>query len=90
VSGSASPRLGASPKDVVWQRGRRSCGATGRRGQVRQPLLIVFSLVSRSYILDLRPGHSAVEFLVDRGFDVFMLDWARPTSGTPTTRSRRT
>jgi polyhydroxyalkanoate synthase subunit PhaC len=76
VSGNASPKLGASPKDVVWQRGRAQLWRY-RGGEVRyaQPLLIVFSLVSRSYILDLRQGHSAVEFLVDRGFDVFMLDW---------------
>jgi polyhydroxyalkanoate synthase len=76
VSGSAGPNIGASPKDVVWRRGRAQLWRY-RGGEVRyaQPILIVFSLVSRSYILDLRPGHSAVEFLVDRGFDVFMLDW---------------
>ena len=42
------------------------------------PLLIVFSLVSRSYILDLTPGNSFVEHLRDDGFDVFLLDWGVP------------
>jgi len=42
------------------------------------PLLIVFSLVSRSYILDLRPGASFIEALVEAGFDVYMLDWGEP------------
>ena len=76
VAGNAGPKVGASPKDVVWRRGRAQLWRY-RGGDVRyaQPILIVFSLVSRSYILDLRPGHSAVEFLVDRGFDVYMLDW---------------
>jgi polyhydroxyalkanoate synthase subunit PhaC len=41
-------------------------------------VVIVHSLVSRSYILDLRPGNSTVEFLVDAGLDVFMLDWGVP------------
>ena len=42
------------------------------------PLLIVFSLVSQSYILDLVPGNSFVEHLRDDGFDVFMVDWGIP------------
>jgi polyhydroxyalkanoate synthase len=42
------------------------------------PLLIVFSLVSRSYILDLTPGNSFVEQLLKAGFDVWMLDWGEP------------
>lgn len=41
-------------------------------------MLLVHSLVSRSYILDLRPGSSMVEFLRDAGFDVFLLDWGVP------------
>jgi polyhydroxyalkanoate synthase len=40
--------------------------------------MFVHSLVSRSYILDLRPGSSTVECLVDDGFDVYMLDWGVP------------
>ena len=42
------------------------------------PFLIVFSLVSRSYVLDLTPGNSFVEQLVAAGFDVFLLDWGVP------------
>ena len=79
VAGSAGPRIGASPKDVVWRRGRAELWRY-RGGDVRYapPILIVFSLVSRSYILDLRRGHSTIEFLVERGFDVFLLDWGVP------------
>jgi poly[(R)-3-hydroxyalkanoate] polymerase subunit PhaC len=79
VAGTRGPRIGATPKDVIWRRGRaelwRYHGGTVRYAQ---PILIVFSLVSRSYILDLRPGHSTVEFLVEQGFDVFLLDWGVP------------
>ena len=42
------------------------------------PLLIVFSLISRSYILDLTPGNSFVEQLLEAGFDVYLLDWGEP------------
>ncbi len=80
VRGSNRPKLGTSPKDVVWQRDRAQLWRF-RGGPTRyaQPLLIVTSLVSRSYILDLLPGSSAVGFLRDQGFDVFMLDWGIPT-----------
>lgn len=45
------------------------------------PLLVVFALVNRPYILDLRAGKSVVSHFVDRGFDVYNLDWGVPTPG---------
>ena len=44
----------------------------------RTPILLVMSLISKPYILDLAPGQSLVEFLLDRGFDVYMVDWGTP------------
>ncbi len=75
----AQPRSGATPKDVVWARDRAELWRY-RNGPIRYhpPVLIVHSLVSRSYILDLRPGSSSVEYLLDAGFDVLMLDWGIP------------
>jgi polyhydroxyalkanoate synthase len=79
VRGSNRPKPGVTPKDVVWQRDKAQLWRyRGGRTRFAQPLLIVTSLVSRSYVLDLLPGGSAVEFLRDRGFDVFMLDWGIP------------
>jgi poly[(R)-3-hydroxyalkanoate] polymerase subunit PhaC len=71
--------VGATPKDVVWRRDRAELWRY-RGGPVRYdpPVLIVHSLVSRSYIFDLRPGSSTIEYLVDAGFDVFLLDWGIP------------
>src|SRR3954464_10443918 len=79
VRGSARPALGTTPKDVVWRRGRAQLWRY-RGGPVRYgpPVVIVHSLVSRSYILDLRPGNSTVEFLLGAGLDVYMLDWGVP------------
>jgi polyhydroxyalkanoate synthase len=76
VDAMRKERTGATPKDVVWKRDRAELWRY-RGGPVRYdpPVLIVHSLVSRSYILDLRPGSSSVEYLVNEGFDVFMLDW---------------
>jgi polyhydroxyalkanoate synthase len=84
VAGADRPGTGQTPKDVVWQRGRTQLwhyrNDPDTYGGVRHspPLLIVFSLVSRSYVLDLSPGNSFVEQLLAAGFDVYLLDWGVP------------
>jgi polyhydroxyalkanoate synthase len=79
VRGTHRPKVGATPKEVVWKRGKAELWRY-RNGTVRYgpPVVIVHSLVSRSYILDLRPGNSLVEYLTGAGLDVFMLDWGVP------------
>ena len=79
VTGSGRARVGMTPREVVWKRDKAELWRY-HGGPVRfaQPVVIVHSLVSRSYILDLRPGSSTVEYMVGQGLDVFMLDWGVP------------
>jgi polyhydroxyalkanoate synthase len=42
------------------------------------PIVLVYALINRPYVLDLLPGNSFVEFLVGQGFDVYLLDWGIP------------
>src|SRR4051812_15222582 len=79
VAGVDRPGVGCTPQAVVWQRGRPKLGHS-RTDAARHspPLLLVFSLISRSYILDLTPGNSFVEQLLGAGFDVYLLDWGEP------------
>jgi polyhydroxyalkanoate synthase len=79
VSGVSKPRVGATPKDVVWQRDRAELWRY-RGGPIRwdPPIVFVHSLVSRSYIMDLRPGSSTVEFPPGRLFAVGMPEWDIP------------
>ena len=42
------------------------------------PILLVFALINRPEIFDLRPGSSLVEYLLGEGFDVFLVDWGVP------------
>jgi polyhydroxyalkanoate synthase len=79
AAGIDRPGVGQTPKDVVWQRGRSQLWHY-RNDDVRHspPLLIVFSMISRSYILDLTPGNSFIEHLLAAGFDVYLLDWGEP------------
>jgi polyhydroxyalkanoate synthase len=71
--------IGASEKDVVWtHRNTTLYRYRSDRRTERAPLLLVFALVNRPEIFDLRPGSSLVEFLLAEGFDVYLLDWGVP------------
>jgi poly[(R)-3-hydroxyalkanoate] polymerase subunit PhaC len=79
AAGVARPDLGQTPKDIVWRAGRSELWRYRNDAiSVSPPLLIIYSLFNRSYILDLRPGNSFVERLLAAGFDVFLLDWGVP------------
>jgi len=74
------PEVGVTPKDVIYSRGTlRLYHYHPQSDEVyRIPVVLVMSLVSKPYILDLTPGLSFVEFLLKQGFDVFMIDWGVP------------
>ena len=79
VTGIDRPEVGKTPKDVVWKRGKAELWRYRSDTQtVGTPVLIVMSLISRSYILDLHPGSSFVKALREQGFDPYMLDWGIP------------
>jgi polyhydroxyalkanoate synthase len=46
--------------------------------QYLTPILIVYALVNRFYILDLQPDKSIIRYLLDQGFDVYVIDWGYP------------
>jgi polyhydroxyalkanoate synthase subunit PhaC len=75
-------QTGRTPKGVVWQKDKvklyRYESTAKKRFPV--PVLLVYALILKPYILDLVPGHSFVEYLLGEGFDVYMLDWGVPSS----------
>jgi polyhydroxyalkanoate synthase len=79
LTGANQPTVGQSPRDLIWKRDKARLWRyrSGQR-RYRPPLLIVHSLVSKSYVLDLLPNTSMVGYLVGEGFDVFLLDWMPP------------
>ena len=74
------PVVGATPKDVIYSKGtQRLYRYRPVTDEVyRIPIVLVMSLISRPYILDLSPGQSLIEYLLREGFDVFMVDWGVP------------
>ena len=79
LAGGKRPATAQTPKDLVWKRdGARLWRYRSGARRYRPPVLIVHSLVSKSYVLDLLPNTSLVRYLVGEGFDVFLLDWMPP------------
>jgi len=71
---------GATAKDEVWRDGKvalyRFRGA--RTPTAKVPLLISYALVNRPYMVDLQSDKSIVRGLLERGEDVYVLDWGYP------------
>jgi polyhydroxyalkanoate synthase len=90
----AWPEVGQTPARVAWQRGpvrllhygaaatKKGAPASGKdAGASRRPLLIVFSLINRPYVVDLLPERSLVGRLGAAGRDVWLLDWGSAADG---------
>jgi polyhydroxyalkanoate synthase len=76
---TADAPIGQTPRDVVWT--HRGTTLYRYRSSAREhpvPVLLVFALINRPDIFDLRQGNSFVEFLLAEGFDVFLVDWGVP------------
>lgn len=75
-------QVGQTPGDIIWRHGRTRLihyhPATEQ--QFRIPILIIPSLINRYYILDLMPDRSLIKTLVAAGFNVYLLDWGRPSA----------
>jgi poly[(R)-3-hydroxyalkanoate] polymerase subunit PhaC len=76
LAGLTQPVVARTPRDLVWQReGARLWRYRSGDRHIHVPLVILHSLVSKSYILDLQPENSMIRYLVGEGFDVYLLDW---------------
>jgi polyhydroxyalkanoate synthase len=71
---------GCSQKDLVWQSGKlrlfRYQPIARPSGQA--PLLIVYALVNRPYMMDLQEDRSLIRGLLAAGLDVYLVDWGYP------------
>ena len=76
----AQADTGRTPKEVVWTKNKAKLyhyqPSTEKKHPV--PILMVYALINRPYVLDLLPGNSFIEYLTDQGFDVYLLDWGIP------------
>lgn len=71
---------GATTRQEVWRDGKvvlyRFIGEKAPTATV--PLLIAYALVNRPYMVDLQANRSIVKGLLERGENVYILDWGYP------------
>ena len=73
--------VGNTPNDIVYE--TRLFRLLHYRSLVKNlsptPILVVYALINRSYVLDLQPNKSWIRHLLTQGFDIYLLDWKSPT-----------
>jgi polyhydroxyalkanoate synthase len=74
-------RKGVTPSEVVYTEDRVKLlhYKSDSPPRHKTPLIFVFALVNRPYILDLKEGRSVVSHFVESGFDTYLIDWGAPS-----------
>ncbi|MDH4100312.1 MAG: class III poly(R)-hydroxyalkanoic acid synthase subunit PhaC [Nitrospirota bacterium] len=73
--------VGTAPRDLIYQEDKLSLYHYKAQGKTtsKVPVLIVYALVNRPYMLDLQPDRSIIRNLLGHGVDVYLVDWGYPT-----------
>jgi polyhydroxyalkanoate synthase len=75
-------RIAQTPKEVIWTLNKtklyRYIPVVPVEQRHKLPLFLVFAIMNRPHVLDLRPGHSFIEYMLKHGYDIYLLDWGVP------------
>src|SRR5262245_30545637 len=75
-------KIAQTPKKLIWTLNKaklyRYVPVVPEEQRHKLPLLLVFAIMNRPHVLDLRPGHSFVEYMLRHGYDTYLLDWGAP------------
>lgn len=74
--------INRTPSEVINMKGRFSLlhYKSPIQRKHKTPVLVVYSLINRHYILDLMPKFSIIQSLLKQGLDVYATDWGTPDS----------
>lgn len=77
---SAAPAVGLTPKETIYKRGTLNLYHYKPLADeiYRVPILMVMATTNRGYVFDIAEEHSFVRFLLNAGYDVFVMDWDAP------------
>ncbi len=81
ASGQETVPIATTPRTAIYERDRMVVYHYKQdRPTQKIPILLIYSLINRPSVLDLRPGRSVVQSLLEQGFEVYLLDWGVPTA----------
>jgi len=70
-----------TPKELVFQIDKVKLYRYKSKGKVNStPVLIVYALMNKQYVMDLHNEKSFVKKLVESGLDLYIIDWGYPTA----------
>jgi polyhydroxyalkanoate synthase len=74
------PETGVSPREAVYRDDKVTLYRYPARtaNPVRIPVLIVYALVNRPYMMDLQEDRSTIRGLLEQGLDVYLIEWGYP------------
>ena len=79
---TSDAKVAQTPKELIWTLNKtklyRYVPVVPEQERKTTPLLMVFAIMNRPHVLDLRPGHSYVEYMLRHGYDLYLLDWGAP------------
>ena len=72
--------VGTAAKELIYEEDKLKLYRYSRNepSTCRTPVLVVYALVNRQYMLDLQPDRSMIRNLLNLGLDVFIIDWGYP------------
>lgn len=73
--------VGTAPRELVYEEDKLKLYRYKSEGKAtsKVPVLIVYALVNRPYMLDLQPDRSIIRNLLQHGIDLYIIDWGYPT-----------
>ncbi|MWG34777.1 class III poly(R)-hydroxyalkanoic acid synthase subunit PhaC [Halomarina oriensis] len=73
--------VGETPSEVVYRENKLELvhyeSQTDEQSEV--PILVIYALINKPFILDLQPDRSVVRRLLEAGHDVYLIDWNEPS-----------
>jgi len=83
LTGDLDYGVASTPAQVVYREDKMRLlhyeSSTPKKDLHRTPVLIVYALINRHIMLDLEPGRSFIQNLLNEGLDVYLIDWGYPT-----------
>ncbi|WP_049901686.1 class III poly(R)-hydroxyalkanoic acid synthase subunit PhaC [Halococcus agarilyticus] len=76
-----SVEVGETPSEVVYTENKLELLHYEPRTDEQHdvPILVIYALINKPFILDLQPDRSVIRRLLEAGFDVYMIDWNEPS-----------
>lgn len=69
-----------TPYSVIYEGGKVSLRHYRAPNRIHAtPIILVYALIKRPFVLEMQPGKSVVESLLKQGFEVYLTDWIPPT-----------